>query len=118
MGLILQNSRYKFKIISSQEKLYRYKINPDTGREVECAVFRQVRRGDCKRDSLDGLRPEEIPGTHIPFCGIHYDIYALLTVNQLIRGYEVYARSALDVSHKTFSEKILYILERKENIGR
>lgn len=113
MGLILQNSYCKFKIISSQEKLYRYKINPDTGKEVECAVFRRVHCGDCKRNSLDGLRSKEINGKHIPFCGIHYDICALLTEKNLIRGYAVYARNNFDSSFKTCSERILYILEQK-----
>lgn len=68
--------------------------------------------------NLRKMRHVPCKGTQMPFCGVLYDIYILVINGHYTYGYMLYARTRYEYGREATSERMYYVLEKKEAEGR
>lgn len=114
---ILKNEKFIFKVSSTLEKLYRYRIDPDTKKVIEIVVFKRVRNVVPEFERLRCLSPKRMPGTPTAFCGKTYDIYALISKGYL-SGYMLYSKAIYGDYQTAETERLYFAFEKYEKKER
>ena len=118
LNQIFSDEKYIFSVSSTLERLYRYRYDPRTNEVIEIRTCKRVKSGDPQMMNLRKMRHVPCKGAQMPFCGVLYDIYILLINGRYVYGYMLYARNRYEYGREAASERIYYVLEKKEAEGR